>query len=222
MALGTWWGEAQPSDTSVYTSGWTFSLGLNVSLHYSWAQACMGYVRRGQREENWSRRNWATKSGKPRLRAIAPKPRRTVAKCAPWPWSEVSGPLISDVRIVPMVTWPRVGLPCPLHSFTPQWGSVLLWSGQVLGSSFLSTSREMVKGLICWRKITDLWNQFLRSRVHWTTSNACRRQPLCLMSRLSLVTFQNGQSVCLPLTCTFYFRGSPLEDEAGLPLYFCG
>lgn len=42
------------------------------------------------------------------------------------------------------------------------------------------------------------------------------------MSRLSLVTFQNGQSVCLPLTCTFYFRGSPLEDEAGLPLYFCG
>ena len=47
-----------------------------------------------------------------------------------------------------MITWPRVGLPCPLHSFTPQWGSLLLWSLQVLGSSFLSTSREMVKGLL--------------------------------------------------------------------------
>ena len=39
------------------------------------------------------------------------------------------------------MVWPSVGLPCPLHSFIPQWGSVRLWSLQVLGSS-LHISRD--------------------------------------------------------------------------------
>ena len=46
----------------------------------------------------------------------------------------------------------------------------------------------------------------------------CAQCPSCLWSHFRTV----GWSVCLPLSHTFCSWGSPLEDKARLPLYFCG